>query len=158
MRKFAANYLVTPTGIFLKNGILITSEDGSVIECIDTKGNLREIAQLTFLNGILFSEFIFVRLNTERTNSAHENPVSSIVQQTVAGLSQLSFQNLIEIGKQVQLLFPEMTIRGILNEISEVLISEGEFRKENKSGIFLLSGADLVELHFNSKCKLKMIV
>ena len=50
MRKFTANYLVTASGTFLKNGIVIAEENGTAIEFIDTTGDLKEIAQLTFYN------------------------------------------------------------------------------------------------------------
>ena len=61
MRKFTANYLLSDSGVFLKNGIVIVEEDGSAIEYLDTKGDLKEIAQMSFHNGILMAGFIFVK-------------------------------------------------------------------------------------------------
>ncbi|MBL7972728.1 MAG: hypothetical protein JNL03_14510, partial [Prolixibacteraceae bacterium] len=62
MKKFAANYVISESGDLLKNSILIAEDDGTVLEYIDTKGNLQEMARLTFLNGILLSGFSFVRV------------------------------------------------------------------------------------------------
>ncbi len=158
MRKFAANYLVTQTGIFLKNGILIAQENEPVFDFIDTKGDLREIAQLTFLNGILFSGFTFVKTKAEITGLKSWNPVSLLVHESVGEFDQPSLEKMIEIGIKVQALYPEMKMPEIINGITEALISGGDFRKENNHEIFLLTGTDLVGLHFTPKCKLKKIL
>ena len=158
MRKFAANYLVAENGDFLKNSILVAGEDGTVIEFIDTEGNLDEIAQLTFHNGILIAGYSLVRTNAEISVSESDHPVRTFVIQEVAGQLQLSIQNLIEIGEQVQNQFPEMKIPEILSQINLVLLEDHRFRKEITPGIFLLVGVDLVGLHFTSKTRLKKIL
>lgn len=158
MRKFAANYLVSEAGEFLKNGIVLVQEDGIVLRMIDTKGDLIEIEQLIFYNGILMAGCAYAKIVTATAIPEADQPLRSIVLQSVSGLTQFSIQNLIDLGKQVQNQFPEMKIPEIMNEISEVLITKGGFLKENMAGIFLLTGADLVKLHFTPKTRLKKIL
>ncbi|MDP3914178.1 MAG: hypothetical protein Q8R96_10630 [Bacteroidota bacterium] len=156
MRKFAANYLVSEDGVFLKNGILEAGEDGFAIKYIDTKGDLREIAQLTFLNGILMSG---CRLKKTDAAISHPNqPLESIIMRHLAAKIQFSIHELIDLGKLVQLQFPEINIPEILNKITSTLQTYGGFSMESQPGFFLLSGADLVNLHFTTKSRLKKML
>ena len=157
MRKFAANYVVSETGVFLKNGIAIAQDDGTVLRIIDTKGDLQETEQLIFSNGILMAGCSYTKIDTATAISKPDQPFTSFVLQSVAGITHFSIQNLIDLGKQIQVQFPEMKISEILNEISEVLLTSGAFMKVNIAGIFLLTGVDLVNLHFTAKTQLKKI-
>lgn len=157
MRKFTANYLLSDSGIFLKNGIFIVEEDGTVIECIDTKGDLKEIAQMSFHNGILMSGFVFLNTNDIVPLSEPENTVKSFVIHSATGKIQYSISDLINLGKQIQDHFPEMKIPEIMNEIAEVLVSSVGFRREKDPGIFLLSGVDLPQMHFTPSARIKRI-
>ncbi len=156
MKKFAANFLVSQDGSFLKNGIVEADEAGKVIRVVDTKGDLREAAQLTFHNGILIAGFVFVK------DSDIMIPVQaefhSFAYQLFSHLEQINLQNLVEAGTQIQVQFPEMNIPEILNEISDFLVESGSYRKETIPGIFLLVGADLFQLRFTSQCRLKKIL
>lgn len=158
MRKLAANYVVSVNGDFLKNGIVVADEDGTVAEYIDTKGDLTEIAQLIFYNGILIAGFTFVRINAEIQVSETDHAIQSFIVQSITGQKQLSIQNLIELAKQVQDQFSELKIPEIIHEIIEVLLLVGGFSKEKIPGIFLLTGNDLVGLHFTPKSRLKKIL
>ncbi|MDO8929453.1 MAG: hypothetical protein Q7J86_03600 [Bacteroidota bacterium] len=156
MRKFSANYLVSEDGVYLKNGILEAGEDGFAIKYIDTKGDLREIAQLTFLNGILMAGFRFIK--TDVANFYSGQPLETMVMKYLAETTQLSIYELIDLGKLVQLQFPEIKTPEILNKITSTLQTYGGFSMESQPGIYLLSGADLVNLHFTSKSQLKKIL
>ncbi len=156
MRKFAANYLVADTGNYLKNGIVVAGEDGFVLEYIDTKGDLREIAQLTFFNGILMAACTFIK--TKAADFGSIQPFESLTMNLLTGSNQFSLSELIELGKQIQLQFPELKIPEIMNGMNEVLFTTGGFTKENIAGINLLTGVDLVNLHFTSKSRLKKIL
>ena len=157
MRKFAANYLVSETGIFLKNGILVAEEDGTAVQYIDTKGDLTEIARLAFLNGILMSGCAFVKTGHNIPDLVPDHPVRSFVFQLLKGSNQISIHSLIESGKQVQEQFPEMEIPEIMHQTAILLANSG-YSKENIRGIFLLTGTDLAELHFTPKSRLKKII
>ena len=158
MRKFAANYLISDTGVLLKNGIVIAGEDGLIARYIDTQGDLREVEQLIFHNGILMGGCQFTKINTSKPGSTSGNPFHSFMLQAVAGSTQFSIHNLVDLGKQLQLQFPEMKIPAIMNEISEILLADGVFIKESIPGIYLLSSVDLVELHFTPQSRLKKIL
>lgn len=158
MKKFAANYLVSEAGKFLKNGIIVAEDNGTVVELIDTAGDLDEIAQLTFLNGILISGSVFTRINAESPISESVHSISSQINPFVAGLSQISIHQLIELGKQIQGQFPEMKIPEIMSEITAILLTSSRFRKEKIPGIFLLTGVNLAQLHFTAKSRLKKIL
>lgn len=158
MIKVAANYLVTDTGLFLKNGIALVSEEEFINEYIDTKGDLREMEQLIFYNGILMGGFMFTKTESTQMNGATDSLFKGIVIQSVRESTQLTLHNLIDLGKQLQIKFPEIKIPEIINEIVELLIGEGGFIKETLPGIYLLSGVDLVGLHFTPKSRLKQII
>ena len=63
MRRFSANYIYT--GVFLKNGIVETDNNGTIINIIDTKGDLRESSKLEFYNGIIVPGFINTHCHIE---------------------------------------------------------------------------------------------
>lgn len=152
MKKLAANYVVPETGNLLKNGLLLAEDDGTLVEIIDTGGDLDEMEQLTFHNGILISGFIYSRTNPE--SSFHR--LDSFINQDVAEKDKLSLQEFIEMGKQVQAQFPEMKIPAIMDNLNLELSSH--FKREKIKGVFLLIGSDLVNLHFTSKSRLKKLL
>ncbi len=55
--RLAAHYIFPIVSSPLKNAILILDESGTVLDLIDTGGELREIARLTFYCGVLIPEF-----------------------------------------------------------------------------------------------------
>lgn len=158
MKKFAANYLVSDTGKFLKNGIVVATEDGEVVEFIDPGDDLREIAQLIFFNGILITNYRYDRIHSEFRSDVTFSHLVSLIIQLTAELNEVTIQNVIEMGKQVQVQFPEMTIPQIFIEISNSLLDGGRFAGMNVPGIYLLSGVNLSELKFTPRSKLKKIL
>jgi len=65
MRKLSANYIFDGRGNFLKNAILIIDDNNTVVELIDTKGNLIEENNLEFYNGIITPGFINAHCHIE---------------------------------------------------------------------------------------------
>ncbi len=158
MRKFAANYLISDTGMFLKNGIVIAEENGTVVQYIDIADDLKEIAGLIFHNGILIAGCNFLRLNSPIPISETSDPIMTLVLKAVEGKSLFTLLNLIDLGKKIQEQFPDMKIPGILKEITDILLSNGGFIKKYVPGIFLLIGVDLPRLRFKPTTKLKRIL
>lgn len=158
MKKFAANYLIAEDGKFLKNGIVVAEDDGTATAFIDTTNDLKEIARLTFHNGILINNFIFRKGINIVSPSESEPPLNHFISEKVLPFGEFSIQELIDLGKQVQWQFPEMKIPEILKHISEVLVANNNFVKENLPGIFLVIGVDLSGLHFTPKSRLKKIL
>lgn len=58
MRKIAASYIYPITSKPLKQGILILSDEGEVLDIIDTGGNLTESCSLEYYNGIIIPGFV----------------------------------------------------------------------------------------------------
>lgn len=158
MKKFAANYLVSNTGKFLKNGIIVVTDEGVAVEFIDPGDDLREIAQLIFLNGILITNFRFIRVHSDFHDNVSVSPLESRIIQLITDFKDVSIQNVIEVGMQIQVQFPEMTIPQILIEITNSLLNDGRFSGMNVPGIYLLSGVNLSELRFTPRSKLKKIL
>jgi aminodeoxyfutalosine deaminase len=65
MRKIAANYVFPVSQKPLKNGIIVIDDKGVIIDLIDTHGNLPEIENLEFYNGILVPGFINAHCHLE---------------------------------------------------------------------------------------------
>lgn len=147
MKKLAANYLISESNKFLKNGILLAEDNGTTIKYIDTKGDLDEIAQLTFHNGILIAGQIFTRINTE-----DQPPLNQIIH----AKEKLSLSDLIELAREYQLQSPDKSISEIWEALNADLSLS--FRKENATGIFLLIGCDLPGFRFTAKSRLKKLL
>lgn len=158
MKKFAANYLVSNTGKFLKNGIIVVTDEGVAVEFIDPGDDLREIAQLIFFNGILITNFRFIRVHSDFHDNVSVSPLESRIIQLTTDFKDVTIQNVIEVGMQIQVQFPEMTIPQILIEITNSLLNDGRFSGMNVPGIYLLSGVNLSELRFTPRSKLKKIL
>jgi len=65
MRKLSAHYIFTGTGVVLVKGIIILSDDGTIIDIIDTKGELDEMANVEFYNGVLIPGFVNAHCHLE---------------------------------------------------------------------------------------------
>ncbi len=153
MNKFAANYVLSGTGELLKNGILIANDDGTVVEIIDTKGDLDEMAQLIFHNGILIANNLYIR---ENKITPEKNELSQFISLKISNYLQLSVYELIDIAKQTQVEFPELTIIQIFTTIISLL--NAYFSRGKKAGVFLLIHSDLVGLHLKPQSRLKQIL
>lgn len=158
MKKLAANYVLSESGNLLKNGILIAEDDGSVLEYTDTQGNLQEMAQLTFHNGILLAGFTFIRVRETVQVFDYDQRFLSIFLPELATKNEISVMNWLEICKQVSEQFPDLVITEIFREITQMICAEGGFRKEYTPGVYLLSGTDLLVLKLTKNVKLKRIL
>lgn len=158
MKKLAANYVLSESGYLLKNGILVAEDDGSVLQYIDTFGNLQEMAQLTFHNGILMVGFTFIRVRETLQVFDYDQRFSSVFLPELATKNEISVMNWLEICKQVSEQFPDLVITEIFREITQMICAEGGFRKEYTLGVYLLSGTDLLVLKLTKNVKLKRIL
>ncbi len=158
MRKFAANYVITDSGELLKNGIVIADDDGSVLEYIDTDGQLQEIARLEFHNGILLGGFTFVKVREALPVFDFDSRFSSLILPEISGMNEISILKWLDICKKIPVLFPDMIITEIMRGITDILGTDGGFRKENTPGIYLLTGSDLIVLKLTMNCRLKRIL
>jgi hypothetical protein len=157
MKKLAANYVISDSGELLKNGIIVAEDHGSVLEYIDTKGELNEIARLAFYNGILLGGFNFVKVREAKQAIDVDSRFSSLVLVEISGMDEISIQVWLDICKKISVLFPEMKIIEITRKVTDIISSDGGFRKENTPGIYLLTGSDLIGLKLTINCRLKRI-
>ena len=158
MKKLAANYVVAESGEFLKNGLLIVEDDGTVLEYIDTHGQLEEMAQLVFHNGILIPSFQFKRMHSSVTYSDFDSRLSSSLLAGMEGKQEISLAEWLGTCKKVQEYFPDMPVTEIFRMVTDLFIAEGGFQKEISPGIYLLTGSDLGILKLTPNTRLKRIL
>ena len=65
MRRLSANYIFTTKQNPLKNGIVELSDSGTVLNVIDTKGQLAESRNLEFYNGVIVPGFVNTHCHLE---------------------------------------------------------------------------------------------
>ena len=158
MKKFAANYVISDSGELLKNGIILAEDEGSVLEYIDTEGDLQEIARLEFHNGILLGGFTFVKVREAVPIIDFDSRFSSIILPEISGMNEISILKWLDICKKIPALFPDMMITKIMRGITDILCTDGGFRKEDTPGIYLLTGSDLIVLKLTINCRIKRIL
>lgn len=74
MRKLSANYIYTCNNQILKNGIIELNDNGVITNIIDTKGDLREIPNLEFYNGVIVPGFINAHCHLELSHLKNKIP------------------------------------------------------------------------------------
>jgi cytosine/adenosine deaminase-related metal-dependent hydrolase len=74
MRKITAPYIFPVSSKPLKLGIIVFSDDGEIIDLIDTQGELKEIASLEYYPGILVPGFVNAHCHTELSVKQLEHP------------------------------------------------------------------------------------
>ena len=65
MRRIGANYIITNTGKALRNAYLEINEEGRILRLVETDGNLQEVNQLEFYNGVLIPGFVNTHAHLE---------------------------------------------------------------------------------------------
>jgi hypothetical protein len=150
VKRFAANFVLAESGVLLKNGILETDDAGNVLRILDTKGDLRESSQLVFQNGILIPGFRWVKTGSADTH----HPFLALFPES----DRINLQNLIEAGKKFQEQFPGKTVLDFFAEAVGFLVQSGDFQKIMVPGVSLLIGADLLNMKFSPKSRLKKLL
>lgn len=155
MRKFAAHYLLTDTGLLLKNGMAV-ADDSANIQFIDTRGGLTEVEQMIFLSGLLIGNSEFIKSEGFTTAGVeNENPLQLF--DSILNKNQLPLKEVIDLARQLQDRFPQMNIPAILHQTEQVLISKA-YIKKTIPGLYLLSGINLHTLRFTPRSRLKKIL
>ena len=153
MRKISATWIFPGNLPPLKNGILICEDDGTVVDLIDTGGQLREQAGLEQYSGILVPGFVNAHCHLENiyvgTDSLASNHNLSILQEMIT----------------IQNHFPEITLQelvewGSLNGSRALGLTDffGSFDPGKKPGVNLITGADLQQLKLTEKSKIKKLM
>lgn len=158
MKRFAAHYLLTHTGVLLKNGIAVTGEDGFVAEYVDTKDGIQEMEQMIFLSGLLLEAFELIKHPGPAIVPVPEDLFQVQLVYLLAHSEHISLQQLLDTGKELQKQFPEMTIPDLLNRMLAILLSEAGYMKKPLPGLYLLKGLDMTKLHFTPESRVKKIL
>lgn len=156
MRKFTSNYVVGPDGKFLKNGILVIDPNGMTTGVIDPKGDLTEMARLTFHSGIVISNFEF-RKTSVAVKNVSANELSPYLSDLMEGRDFIALIDFIGLCKQIQDKFINLNIPEVFRLLTEAMLGNYGFLKFNIPGIFRLTGNDLTNLFFRSEYKIKQI-
>ena len=135
MRKIAATYIFPCNGKPLKNGILVCENDGTVIEIIDTSGNLNEQAELEFYSGILVPSFVNVHFSLSKSNR-----------------QRLILAEMLELQQSS----PELTLEELLKLKTDDWV--GGFEKGKKSGVSLISGIDFKNMKLTVNSRIKRLI
>lgn len=65
MRKISATYVFPVSSKPLKKGIIVVSDEGEILDLIDTGGELNETSSMEYYNGILVPGFINAHCHVE---------------------------------------------------------------------------------------------
>ena len=72
--KFSAHYIFSGNGKFYKNGIVVTDNDGTIKEIIDTGGKTSEIAGVKFYSGVIVPGFVNAHCHLELSHLRNTFP------------------------------------------------------------------------------------
>ncbi len=114
MRKISANYIYTGTSFPLKNGIITLDDSGKILNIEDTGGNLREIAKLSFYNGIIVPGFVNAHCHLELSHLKGLIPKHTGLARFIFELSQNRFNSPKKVQQAAQLAEDEMLKNGIV--------------------------------------------
>ena len=134
MRKLSAHYIITGTGAVLVKGIIILSDDGTVIDIIDTKGELDEMANVEFYNGVLIPGFVNAHCHLELSHLRNVFPEKTGLPgflKNVVELRNLEESRVIEAAQKADF---EMFKNGVV-AVGDVSNTSTTFQLKSKSRI-----------------------
>jgi aminodeoxyfutalosine deaminase len=145
MRKIAAPYIFPVGSSPVKNGILITEDDGTIIEIIDNKGVLHEIADLEYYNGVIVPGFINCHCHLELSYlNGKINNVNGLTE-FIANFIKLRDDkpnNLIEI---IEYADKQMQAEGIV-AVGDISNGNSSFSVKAKSKMFYYTFAEVFNI------------
>ena len=114
MRKISANYIFPVSGAPLKNGIVVLDSNNVIIDLIDTKGYLKEIANLEFYNGIIVPGFVNSHCHLELSHLKEKFQEKKGLPNFISQVNSLRKTDLDIIRKEIQNSHDEMIRNGIV--------------------------------------------
>jgi aminodeoxyfutalosine deaminase len=103
VRKIAATYIFPGNGKPVKNGILVCENDGTVIEIIDSSGDMKEQAGLEYYSGILVPGFVNAHCHLELSHLKGLIPENAGMEGFLKEINRLrkeNFENAVEIYRK----------------------------------------------------------
>ncbi len=114
MRKISANYIFPITSKPLKNGILVTDDEGKILELIDTKGDLTEIAGLEHYNGVLVPGFVNTHCHLELSHLKNAFEKHTKLENFIGRISEIRTADKATILAKAKQADTEMKSEGIV--------------------------------------------
>jgi len=135
MRKISANYIYTSSGKVLNKGIIVVDSFGKIIDIVDTKGDLREIAGLEFYSGILVPGFVNAHCHLELSQmknilDCRKQGLPKFIAQIIK--KRFSPDNLQDFIKKAD---KEMYLEGIV-AVGDISNNSDSFEVKKNSDIF----------------------
>ena len=135
MRKISANYIYTGTSSPLRNGIITLDDSGKILNIEDTGGNLREIAKLSFYNGIIVPGFVNAHCHLELSHLKGLIPKHTGLARFIFELSQNRFNSPKKVQQAAQLAEDEMLKNGIV-AVGDISNTQDSFEIKAKRKIY----------------------
>ena len=114
MRKIAATYIFSGTQPPIKNGILICETDGTILEIIDNKGELKEESGLEFYSGILVPGFVNTHCHLELSHLKGKIEEKTGIGGFIGKINTLRNEDLGSIEKAIEIADRKMWAAGIV--------------------------------------------
>ena len=143
MRKIAASYIFPIASVPIKQGILVISDKGEIIEIIDTHGNLTELFKLEYYNGVIIPRFIDI---IEKKAYLMDNINTQLVFSEMKKQTNVPLQEILETytldwAKKYNL----------LNQF-------GSFEKGKKPGVALITNINFELFILTDKSEIRILV
>lgn len=135
MRKIAATYLFPIHKKPIKNGILVCTDDGEILDIIDNKGILREQPNMEFYSGILVPGFVNVHCHLELSHLQNKIKEKIGIGNFIGKINQLRNEETENIKKAIQLADRRMWAAGIA-AVGDVSNSDISIETKQKSKIY----------------------
>ena len=114
MRKISANYIFPVSDAPLKNGIVILDSNNVITEIIDTRGNLKETANLEYYNGIIVPGFVNSHCHLELSHLKGEFQEKKGLLNFISQVNSRRKADLDIIYKEIKNSHDEMVRNGIV--------------------------------------------
>ena len=134
MRKISSSYIFDGKGNLFKNGILVLDKENKIIDLIDTRGEVNEIQDLEYYNGIICPGFINAHCHLELSYlkgiiSKSDN-LTGFIKQMILKREQ----NYSNVYEEIEKADREMFLNGIV-ACGDISNSRDSFKVKAKSKI-----------------------
>jgi len=146
MRRLSANYIFPGDKPPLKNGIIHVDDDGTILDVIDTGGNLREEASLEFYNGIITPGFVNAHCHLELSHLKGMVPEHTGLEKFLLKINQDRYFETNLIRKRVIEGHSEMLQNGIV-AVGDICNTADSFEVKNQDGIYYFSFLEVFGLN-----------
>ncbi len=135
MRKLSAHYIFPSSGHPLKYGIIIVDNNGRILDLIDTKGKLKEEANLEFYPGILAPGFVNAHCHLELSHMLGVIPKKSGIIGFIEQISEKRIENKDKITKAASA-YSEEIFRTGTSAVADIVNTDDTIRIKQDSPLY----------------------